>query len=282
MKIQQSISIFLILLVCCSINFILSNNSAKSVYSKQDQEKNKNNEISIILHEKKHPLKSFFNKFKGKLSETFSKSYYSQNYFKTEVYQKETNLKNPEDWSINRLDQHVVDCSTRYSAINSFKFETRKTKNKKGKKGDGVNFRYSCVRSPMISKKCKKYKTPETRTDFFVKNSLNTLVKHYLECPNNTVMNKFKLIAKGNFESGIMKLFRLSLNKFPKIFFEFSCCEAKIQRTIWATTRRTRNKSNELKNLQYQNVIAHDLNAISSFHMQCPKETIFFEMRISV
>lgn len=134
----------------------------------------------------------------------------------------------------------------------------------------------------MISKKCTNYKTPETRTDFYVKKSLDTLVKHYLECPSNTVMNKFKLIPRGNFEFGFMSLFRLSLTKFPKIFFEFSCSEAKIERTIWATSSRTTNKDNELKNLKSQMVIAHDLNAISSFHMQCPKGTIFFEMRISV
>lgn len=145
MKIQQLMSIFLLLLVCSSINFILSKKSAKPVYSEQDQEKNKNNEVSIILHGKKNPLnsffnkikgksKTFFNKIKGKLSKIFSKSYYSRNNFKTELFEKETNWKDPKDWSINRLDQHTVDCSTRYSAINSFKFVTRKTKNKKGKR----------------------------------------------------------------------------------------------------------------------------------------------------
>jgi hypothetical protein len=87
MKNQQKMSAFVLFIICCSICLTLSIRSR--------------------------------NKF-----ETKSNSYYSQTNFKTSLSQKQTDLQSSNELAINYLDRHIIDCTGKNSAINSFRLVT--------------------------------------------------------------------------------------------------------------------------------------------------------------
>jgi hypothetical protein len=180
--------------------------------------------------------------------------------------------------SINHLERHEINCTESNSAINSFAFELGNP----GKKKNQVRFNYSCVKSPVISNECKNHETPIGGAAFKVKNSLNHLVGHYVECPDGTVMKSLVLKTKGKFYTGIGALFRLKGNNRPKIWYSYTCCKAEISRTVYTETKRSRNMNNEYYNLSGQPINGRDLNAISSFDMQAPFHTIFYNIKVSV
>jgi hypothetical protein len=243
MKYQQTMSIFLLFVIFCSISSILSKKPFKDLLEKISKgvKNNKSQDKTITT---------------------------------TSIYMRETGSQPSDELAINLLDRHIINCDKRQSAINSFRMV------KNGKKKE-IKYEYTCVQSPMITNNCRKHKTNMADTSFHVRKTLDSLVKHYVECPSNTVMKLVKLVPHGNFHSGFKELFRLNEKEYPFLHYEYTCCEASIERTIWATTRRTSNRGNSYLNLKSQRVEAHDNNAISSFHMQCPQGTIFYEMRIS-
>lgn len=289
MKHQETVQVFLFLLLCSSIQFINSQNSDVSkpfsYYVEDNKEKVNKPKSSPTQNNNKPDLsknKEDKNNEKGNKPQSSPtkntkpqpdlSKYFSTSSFPTELYQKTTGWQDVGDWSINYLDRHTINCDSNYSAINSFIFEQDSKKH--------IRFKYSCVKAASISSKCTERKTPLSYTEFFVKKSLNTLMKHYVECPKDTVMKKFKFNSQGNFKSGIMSIFQLSEDKYPKLSITYSCCNAKIQRTILTDTSRTINSDNHLSNLRFQRVLSRDFNAISSFHMQAPAERIFFEIKI--
>jgi hypothetical protein len=247
MKYQQTMSIFLLLLIFSSISLTLSERKPNKKRSKNQHNSN------IILKTKP--------------------SYYPETNFVTTIYSGNTPLQKTDDLAINYLDRHHINCYKDHSAINMFKLKSFRDKK--------IQFSYFCVHSPMISTKCRNYQTVFGDTSFNIKNTIDSLVKHYVECPSNTVMKSFKLDPKGNFESGRAWLTKLRGKNYPQVSYKYTCCEAKIERTIWATTNRTFNTKNTYIDLKRQKIDAHDFNAISSFHMQCPQRTMYYELRIS-
>jgi hypothetical protein len=189
--------------------------------------------------------------------------------------------------AINHLDRHTINCTESNSAINSFKFEHRLENSKKRillgpKKVTKIRFSFTCVKSPAISNTCFDYTTPVGDAAFMVRKSLNYLVRHYVECPNGQVMKSFVMKTAGKFYTGIGALFRLGEKDRPKLWYKFTCCNAEISRTVRAETKRTDNKNNEYFNLSRQDINGRDFNAISSFNMLAPPNTIFYNMRLSV
>jgi hypothetical protein len=265
--------VFLMLLIGSSLQFKISNNlEDHAIQTSTDSSIDQANmEVSPKSANMNDPSVGI-SENDGPNGEDTSKSLPS-----TKLYNKATKWNSGEK-PINYLDRHEVNCNESNSAINSFAFE----RGNPGKKKNQVRFNYSCVKSRAISNNCKLHQTPMGFVAFMVKNALDSLVGHYVECPKGTVMKSFHLKNKGKFWTGISAFFRMSENNRPKIWYSYKCCKAKISRTIYTQTRRSINFDNEYYNLSGQPINARDLNAISSFDMQAPKNVIFYNIKVSV
>ena len=204
------------------------------------------------------------------------------------IYNRETKWNDYGKGSINYLDRHNVDCNENNSALHSFVYEhrdetrqQRKFLKKESYTVTNLRYSYSCVKSPEISDKCQTFKTTAQDANFIVEKSLNSLVKHNVSCPQNSVMKRFKLRNQGRFDTGFGVVFRLNPRDRPQLFYEYTCCEANISRTIYAQTPPSYGGDNEYYNLRNQFIDAKDLNAISSFNMQLSQTDIYYSMRLS-
>jgi hypothetical protein len=192
---------------------------------------------------------------------------------RAKLYYKQTRWNTPGRAAINFLDRHTIDCSERNSAINSFKFEW----NRRNK----IRYSYTCVNSPVISNKCHVLETNLKNAEFVVTESLDSLVKHYVECPENHVMSRFRLKNRGKFFIGLGAIFRLLPQDHPKLYYQYTCCQADTTRVIFARTNRSPNLNNEYGNLTSQNVKGYDKVALNYFHMQTPGDQIYYEMKFA-
>lgn len=206
----------------------------------------------------------------------------------TSIYNRETQWNDYGNGSINYLDRHNVDCNENNSALHSYVYEHRDETRQKRilfKKHSftvtNLRYSYTCVKSPEISDKCQTFKTTAQDANFIVEKSLNSLVKHNVSCPQNSVMKRFKLRHQGRFDTGFGVVFRLDPKDRPQLFYEYTCCEANISRIIYAQTPPSYGGDNEYYNLRNQFIDAKDLNAISSFSMQLSKTDIYYSMRFS-
>jgi len=124
----------------------------------------------------------------------------------------DTGCNDDGDGSIFYLDRHEVSCG-KGNAVNSFIM----------KREDGtIRYNYYCIYKPdSISTDCTTYTTPENST----KSGDSTHSTHYLDrhdvnCPDNTVLNYFKLMRNSS-----------------KIYYKYTCCKATINTcTEWYTS----------------------------------------------
>lgn len=186
---------------------------------------------------------------------------------------------------INFLDRHFVSCYQSNSALNNFKmWQREKQKNALSfldPNNYEVRFTYTCVKSPQISNNCQTLETPVQDANFIVEKSLDSLTRHYVTCPKNTVMKDFVIKTVGRFDVGIGAILRLGRDDRPRIFYKYTCCDANVSREIYAKTQKSYGGDNEYYNLKNQFIDAKDFNAISSFNMQSPPNEIFYYLRFS-
>jgi hypothetical protein len=283
---QQMMSIFLILLIGLTLQFktkqvkdskkvLASKNSLTDAMTEQRQYKPTNIQIkdSIVdKNEEKYPKRTEAESNQGMSS----------------LYNNATQWNDTGLGEINYLDRHTIDCKQDNSAINSFKLEVGTFKEKvKGvfweemQDKKKIRYSYTCVKSPAISNNCREYSTTPNQVAFDTTLSLGFLIRHYLECPGGQVMKKFGFRGKGDFYYGLFAIFR-KLEDYPKIWYEYTCCNAEISKTKYFETEKTPNEDNRYFNLKDQAVNGRDFNAISAFNLQCPEKRIFYSTRINI
>lgn len=279
-KNNQMMSIFLMLMIGLSLQFNLQEvKEHKSLLNSDNLEYDDNNFDAY-----QQPSESQVNNnTQQREEENQGQSNSTQS---TELYNLQTNWDTNGKLSINYLDRHVVNCTESNSALNSFKLETKEVPTKglmklKAKSLGQIRYNYTCVKSPAISNNCTLHQTPVQHTGFLVQQTLDSLVKHYVDCPSQSVMKSFRIKTQGQFWLGVKAFFRLSPKLRPKLYYEYTCCKAEISRDIFATTQKTKS-NNRYTALSRQHINANDLNAISFFHMQSPRGGIFYELRLAL
>jgi hypothetical protein len=281
---QQRLSIFLILLLCLGLTRQLNLEPSKdsktgnlpnsTPITQQSQSKiNNKAKDRIVLKNEQKPTK------------TASKQVYQGN---ASIYKSAT------EWSygglqIYYLDRHTVDCNQSNSAINSFNLEigsatddpnTTQNEQLTGKK---VRYSYSCVKSPNISDSCRNFSTTPNRVFFFeVSKAIKRLNRHYLECPDNQVMKKFGMKSSGIFDLKGVSRDKIEEDDYPKIWYEYTCCNAETSRTTYFETELTPNSDDKYYSLKNQKVNSKDFNALSAFNFQCPENKIFYSAKIQI
>lgn len=291
MNINNSLmTIFLMLLIGLSLQYKLNENEEHDTLShshdSEHEDSNEENQNSLDTQSDTYTsgesttkpsglLNLFKNKLKISSKNSRTSSTNSTTVTKTVVYKGSTTPKKSKDMNIEDLKHHKVSCSKSNSAIHSFQFNADKKKM--------INFSFSCVQSPAISNTCSSHKTPYTETYLKVLKTFDTFTKHFVDCPEGTVMKSFNMGTRGKFYTGIGFLLRMTEKTWPNIFFEFTCCKAEISRVLFLETGITENKTNNINNLKRQKrITAQDLNVISMFHMQIPSNKIFFQLRMAV
>lgn len=221
---------------------------------------------------------NFLKNIKNKVTNSFKNAFHKMkgSNFPTKLYDKQTGWNKNESGAINALKHHTIDCSQENSAINSFKMEMRNHKRK-----TQLRFSYTCVESPAISNRCRVLQTAEKTAEFKVKESLDSLAKHYVECGENEVMTKVALKTKGKFFTGLGAIFRLLPQDHPKLFYQYTCCQAEFSRKeiILSRTKQSANPNNQYNHLIHQYVKGYDKVALKFFHLQTPGNEIYYEMK---
>ena len=243
---SQLMSIFLILIICSAS----VNTSEWDIFKK-------------IKNKLTNSVKTAFRKMKG-------------SNFPTRLYDEQTRWDKNGKGAINYLDRHTIDCSRENSAINSFIMQTREHKRK-----TQVRFSYTCVESPAISNRCRELQTADKTAEFEVKKSLESLAKHYVECGEDEVMTKVALKTKGKFNTGVGAIFRLLPSDHPRLFYQYTCCQAEFSRKdiILSRTKRTPNPNNGYGHLGRQYIKGYDNVSLKFFHLQTPGNEIYYEMK---
>lgn len=179
--------------------------------------------------------------------------------------------------NIKLLDSLKVSCGSQNSAINSFNFQIKGTKNDKKKQ---IGYKYSCVTSPEITNNCSYNQTDFYRVGPIIKASLNTLGKLVLECNDDEVLRDFDLVTSGSFNK--TEYLANPRENWPKLSYRYSCCKANISLIVRAKNARTLNKDNSIENLRNQNVQARDTNALNRIALTTPGNYIAYEYKAAI
>jgi hypothetical protein len=228
--------------------------------------------VDKVMDATKYDTRADDAKMREKNNRTKPKNSYGPLPTQTVILDKATKWNESLQWVLAALDRHNVDCPEDYSALNSFKLEINNQQK--------IRYKYQCVQSASITNNCRDYQTDIKTAEFLVAHSLDTLVKHYVKCPDNTVMKGFEMVAlrMWNKENEILRLTR---DRHPRLYYSYTCCDANISRRLLARTGETKNANNEFFELEHQTIQALDKNAITYFHMQAPGKKIFFEMEFA-
>ena len=107
-----------------------------------------------------------------------------------------------ESGSIVTLSYHEVDC--KHAGLTKIALE---------KDGSEIHYGYACIKDPnnIDSSQCVEKSTGWTSTDSDLKKSLNSLNRLDVDCPDNSVLSRFKL----NYNN-------------KQVEYEYTCCTAKI------------------------------------------------------